>query len=320
MCDLGLTIAGTPLEPRIDQAIEELAERKLKFRPHFWLSDEWFTPDGIPGVAIPFYLAHPRLCKLEETLMLEVEGGTRRWCMQLLRHEIGHAIDNAFRLNRKKKWQQVFGKGSQPYPDFYEPRPFSRQFVIHLDYWYAQSHPSEDFAETFAVWLTPGSHWRKRYGGWRALKKLEFVDALMRELAGVTPPVRTRTRDCPLETITKTLREHYDEKRARYGVDFPDFYDRDLRRLFSDAAEHKTNLKASTFLRRHRSVLRRLVARWTGEFQYTIDQVLGDMISRTGEMDLHLCETPEETLLQAAVMLSVQTMNYLHGGHHRIVV
>ena len=26
---------------------------------------------------------------------------------------------------------------------------------MHLDPWYAQSHPDEDFAETFAVWLTP---------------------------------------------------------------------------------------------------------------------------------------------------------------------
>ena len=30
---------------------------------------------------------------------------------------------------------------------------------------YAASHPEEDFAETFAVWLTPRSNWRQSFPG-----------------------------------------------------------------------------------------------------------------------------------------------------------
>ena len=79
------------LSGQIRQLYAELEARRLIFRPHFWLSNEWFTPDGVPGIAVPFYLAHPRLAKLEMDQMLEVEGGTSEWCMRILRHEAGHA-------------------------------------------------------------------------------------------------------------------------------------------------------------------------------------------------------------------------------------
>src|ERR1043165_7262414 len=155
--------------------------RQLMFRPHFWLSNEWFTPDGVPGIAVPFYLAHPRLEKLEMDQMLEVEGGTPEWCMKILRHEAGHAIDNAYRLRMRLGRQRVFGPSYMQYPDYYTPKPYSKSYVLHLDSWYAQSHPDEDFAETFAVWLTPDSDWKSRYAGWPALRKLEDMDGLMAE-------------------------------------------------------------------------------------------------------------------------------------------
>lgn len=320
LCDLHLKIAGTRLQENVERLYDELDARGLHFRPHFWLSSEWFTPDGVPGVAIPFYLAHPRLMQLERSQMLEVEGGTRKWCMQLIRHEVGHAIDNAFRLRRRKKYHQIFGKSSQPYPDYYQPKPFSRRFVLHLDYWYAQSHPTEDFAETFAVWLTPGSQWHKRYKGWSALRKLQYVDELMTELDGKKPPVNCRERAEPLSSLSTTLREHYAEKRERYGVDYPEFYSRDLRRLFSDKPEHRKNELASRFLRRIRPEIRKLVAEWTGQYQYTIDQVLLEMIQRAGEFKLRVDRPDEQVRLEAAILLSIQTMNYLHGGHHRLAV
>ena len=170
ICDLKLSIAGTPLEARIDQLNRELADRGLRFRPHYWLSDDWFSPDGIAGIAIPFYLAHPRLIRLERKQLLEVEGGTKQWCMKILRHEAGHAIDTAFQIRRKARFRQLFGKASQPYPEFYHPNPQSREFVLHLEMWYAQAHPIEDFAETFAVWLPSKSRWKTRNRHWPALK------------------------------------------------------------------------------------------------------------------------------------------------------
>jgi hypothetical protein len=317
---LDLKIDGSSLEPRIAQLHEELATCGLAFRPHYWVSDEWFTPDGVPGIAVPFYLAHPRLTKLELTQMLEVEGGDPEWCMRILRHEAGHAIDNAFGLRRRRQRREIFGQPSEPYPESYAPKPYSKSFVLHLDAWYAQSHPDEDFAETFAVWLTPHSFWKKRYQGWPALKKLEYMERLMRSLAGRTPPNASTNVIDPLSRIRKTLRQHYRRKRRHYGVDYPDFYDRDLRRLFSDAPQFADNMAASQFIARIRPSVRRMVSSWTGIYQYTIDKVLADMIDRCRQLKLRLAVPEDEARQQFTVLLTVQTMNYLHSGGHRVAL
>ena len=320
LCDLDLRIQGSGLEPLIAQVRRELLDRGLRFRPHFWLSDEWFSPDGVPGVAVPFYLAHPRLSRLEQSQMLEVEGGTPEWCLRILRHEVGHAVENAYHLRRLKRRRELFGLSSQKYPEYYTPKPYSKSFVLHLDSWYAQSHPDEDFAETFAVWLTPGSDWARRYQGWKALQKLEYVDALMKQIAGRPPVVANRQRVEPLSTSRKTLREHYERLRGHYGVDEPDVYDRDLKQLFSNAAEHAGNPSAARFLTRLRKEGRRLVGRFTHERQYTIDQVLGDMVERCRELGLRLRGPEEDARREFLVLLTVQTMNYLHSGRHRLAL
>jgi hypothetical protein len=320
LCQLGLTIEGSPLEPRLEELGRNLEMRGLTFRPHFWLSDEWFTPDGVPGIAIPFYLAHPRLEKLEQSQMLEVEGGTPQWCMQILRHEAGHAIDNAYKLRQRRRRQQIFGPSYLQYPDYYTPKPYSKSFVLHLGSWYGQSHPDEDFAETFAVWLNPRSDWRARYADWPAIKKIEYMDTLMQQLAGKPPIVQTRRRVEPLPSIRKTLRSHYERKRRHYGLLYPDFYDRDLRRIFSDAPAYATSMKAARFIARVRKDVRRMVAKGTGEYQYTIDQVIESMTKRANELKLRLAMPEERAKLDFLVMLTVQTMNYLHSGRHRVAL
>ena len=314
--DLKLTL--DPLAGRIERVYAELARKGLGFRPHFWISSDWFSPDGVPGVAVPFFVVHPRLKRLERAQMLDVEGGTEEWCMRLLRHETGHALDNAYRLHRRKDWRETFGNYSQEYTETYQPRPYSKRFVLHLDYWYAQSHPAEDFAETFAVWLRPASLWRKRYAGWPALRKLEYVDRLMREIGGKAPVVRNRERTEPIAQLKMTLREYYEGKRQRYGEDIPDFYDRDLRRLFRPREKGERAASAARFLRRVSPRIRVQVARWTGQYQYTIQQVLREMIDRARELDLVLTAEEDAAVLDATIMLTVQTMNHLHGGHHRL--
>ncbi len=320
ICDLKVTIEGSSLEPRIAELQRELDERGLTFQPHFWLSGEWFSPDGVPGVAIPFYLAHPRLEKLERAQMLEVEGGTPDWCMKILRHEAGHAIDNAYKLRQRRRRQQIFGPSYMQYPDYYTPKPYSKSFVLHLDSWYAQSHPDEDFAETFAVWLNPQSDWRTRYADWPALNKLKYLDSLMGELAGKQMLVRTRRKVEPLQGLRKTLRAHYERKRRRYGLLHPHFYDRDLRKLFSDQPEHVSNMKAARFIARVRREVRRMVAGWTGEYQYTIDQVIENMIRRANELNLRLRGEESHAKLDFTILLTVQTMNYLSSGRHRVAL
>ena len=317
MADLPLAVEGT-LAERIAQLRAELDERGLRFPLHFYISDEWFTPDGATAIAVPFYLAHPRLEKLEEAQMFEVEGGEHEWGMRILRHEAGHAIDNAYRLRRRRARRETFGLPSRAYPEFYTPKPYSKSFVLHLDAWYAQSHPDEDFAETFAVWLTPNSEWPQRYKGWRALRKLEYMDTLMRSLRDQPPRVDNPAEIEPLRDVRTTLRQHYRNKRRHYGVDHPNFYDRDLRRLFSDAPEFADNITAAQFIARNRRTLRRVVAGWTGIYQYTIDQVLEDMIARCRELKLRVAGSEDQARQEFTVLLTVQTMNYLHSGGHRL--
>ncbi len=317
MADLPLGI-DEMLADRVAQLREELETRGLQFPLHCYLSDEWFTPDGATAIAIPFYLAHPRLARLEEAQMFEVEGGEHEWCMRILRHEAGHAIDNAFQLRRRPRRRRTFGLPSKPYPEGYTPKPYSKSYVLHLDAWYAQSHPDEDFAETFAVWLTPTSEWRQRYAGWPALRKLECMDALMTSIGHRPPRIINHDEVDPVRKLRKTLRQHYRNKRRYYGIDYPNFYDRDLRRLFSESSEYVGNMTAARFLTRIRRPTRRLVASWTGIYQYTIDQVLEDMITRSRQLKLRLAVPEDKARQEFAVLLTVQVMNYLHSGGHRV--
>jgi len=319
LCDLGLSIAGTDLERHIGQVNAELQARGLTL-PHYWLSDEWFTPDGIPGVAIPFYLAHPRLAKLELDQMLEVEGGDPESCLMILRHEAGHAIDNAYQLRRRPTRRKLFGNPNTPYPEYYTPKPYSKSFVQHLDHWYAQSHPDEDFAETFAVWLDPASMWSTRYASWPAEPKLEYMERLMRELSRTRPRIKSTREVDPLRRMRKTLAEHYSKKREHYGVDHPDYYESDLRNLFSDAPEYAKNPSAARFVRRVRKEVRSTVASFTDSYQYTIDQLLETIIERCRELNLRLTDSEEATKGDFMVFLTVQTMNYLHSGRHRVAL
>jgi hypothetical protein len=318
-CDLGLTIRGTDLEPRVERLYKELGARGLTFAPHCWLSTEWFSPDGVPGIAIPFYLAHPRLAKLEQQQVLDVEGGTPRSCMQLLRHEAAHALDSAYQLHRRSSWRKTFGNWRTPYRRFYQPRPYSKAFVQHLELWYAQSHPAEDWAETFAVWLDPTSRWRSRYRGWGALRKLEYVDELLQGIAGIRPKVGSRELVEPIARLEQTLGDHYAEKKRRYGLDRPRFYERELGRLFPPLPPGVRGKSAAAFLRRVRPDLRKRVAFWTGQYQYVIDRVLLEMIEHAENRDLRIFGNPEVAKQNTMMLLTVQTIHHLHSGHHRMV-
>jgi len=310
ICDLGVSYAGTWVERAVEKAKAELDARGLVPRPTFWLAAEWLSPDASPGVGVAFYLAHPRLMRLERQQMLEVEGGTREECLKLLRHELGHVMQTAYRLHLRRAWRQLFGSVTKRYPEFYRPNPASRKFVQHLPGWYAQSHPAEDFAETFAVWLTPRSDWRQRYQGWRALRKLEYVDELMRELQGVRPTVRSRARPFSVSQTRFTLRSYYRRKREHYAVGFTDAYDRDLKRLF-DAPVGKDT--AAKFLRRNRSEIRDVVVRWTGEYTFAVDHLMKEMIGRCQELKLRSrCSVREKW--EFAILLTMHSMSYVLRG------
>ncbi len=315
LCDLRLQTRGTPLERRLEKLDQQLEAAGVRFRPHTWLSTDWFSPDGVPGFSIPFYLAHPKLAQLERRQMLEVEGGTRDGCLKLMRHETAHALDNAYRLRRRRRWREVFGSPSRPYRATYVPRISSRKFVMNLDNWYAQSHPVEDFAETFAVWLGLRTQWRRRYAGWPALRKLEYVDELMQEISQRPPLVRSRERVDSLPRLRMTLRQFYRAKKAQYGEEDRSLYDHDLLRLFSNDPATRRRTLASTFLRKERRYLRGQIAKWTGQYQFVVDQVLKGMIIRCRDLRLHLAHGEQQTREGAVVLLTAHTTAYVRARH-----
>ncbi|MGH7818636.1 MAG: putative zinc-binding metallopeptidase, partial [Candidatus Binatia bacterium] len=314
--DLGLKIDGTYLEGCVQQLYRELDERKIRLQPPCYLGDEWFSPDGVPAIAIPFYLAHPRLQHLEKKMMMEVEGGGgAEDTMRFLRHECGHTLCHAFLLTERRDWKKVFGSPSKEFQDHYRFQPYSRNFVRHLENWYAQSHPEEDFAETFSVWLTPGIDWKAMYRGWPALRKLEFVDTLMQELADKPPLVKSGRKVDDVRRLRRRLRTHYEQRRKLYAEEYPSFFDADLRRIFVDKPAAASNgVPASRFLRRQRTPILDVVSFWTRERKFTLDRVLKQLITRCDELKLCVPRDEDRAKIEAAVYLSALASNYLFTG------
>ena len=255
--------------------------------------------------------------RLERKMMADVEGGTVPECMRILRHEAGHVVQHSYQLQRRRRWQQLFGRSSIRYPNYYRPNPASKNYVQHLRLWYAQSHPDEDFAETFAVWLKPRSDWRTRYAGWPALKKLEYVDELMAEIAEEKPALTGRLQVDPLSRLTRTLAEHYEKKRALYAVDPPTIYDRDLRRIFSDDPKHRRSPAAAVFIRRNRARILQMVSKWTREYQPALDAVLNDMIARCRDLRLHAAGPERQLIVDFALLLMARTIDSLYSPARR---
>ena len=317
ICDLHVRIEGSELEPRIAELYGELDARGLPLKPACYLSDEWFSPEASPMIAIPFFLAHPRLKALELRQMLEVEGGTPEWCRELLRHECGHAYDHGYLFSSRERWAEIFGNPEAEYmPETYRPRPYSKSFVRHLPNWYAQAHPHEDFAETFAVWLTmPPDEWRQQYSGWKALEKLEYVEELMQEPRNKPPEVLKQRRVWDAARSTRTLAKYYASKRKMYAEDFPDVYDADLRTIFQNS--ESSDGSAAQLMRRLRRPLIASVVRWTGQRKYTVDLLVSNLIARARDLDLPAPRDPEKTLMELSAYLSAMVTNHLHTGRFK---
>jgi len=303
--DLQTQIAGSPVEPYVERLYEELDAKGIGFHPPCYLADEWLTPDKIPIIGIPFCLAHPRLKQLEQKLMYEVEGGTEESCLKLLRHECGHALNYAYLFYRRTRWRQLFGRFSATYSSSYDYQPYSRRYVIHLEDNYAQSHPDEDFAETFAVWLTPGSRWEQKYRDWPVIKKLRYVDNVMKDVADKAPLVTPKGQPpYSAARMTSTLAAHYERKRRALGSDFQGFYDDSLRKLFLARKEDGAGSKASRLLRSRRALLVRNVTRWTGHRKYDIYQLVNRLAARCDALGLFARASDEEDVVGLTALLT----------------
>jgi hypothetical protein len=320
---LGLQIAGTRLEPILAEFEAELRRAGIaKFRPHFYLSNEWGVPFDTTSIAIPFYLARPDLTELQARHHGHVEGTSPADVLRYLRHEMGHVVNYAYKLYETEDWIRLFGSITQPYLEEYRPEPFSRRFVRHLPGWYAQKHPDEDWAETFAVWMTPGRDWRLEHAGWpEALAKLNYCDRVTAELAGREPLVTTTDPDEAVDEMDYSLQEHF----GAAGLDraeLPPGLDGALRSIFEDL---ETFEDGSTAPRRPAAeMIRRLgadlpadVYRWTGHFPERTRALLRHLAERAEKLNL-VC--PADREMRAAVgltaLVTALAMNHVHRGSY----
>ena len=307
--ELGLSIRGSPLERLVDQLYEELGAKGLAFRPPVYLSDQWGCPDGTPLIGVPFYLADPRLARLEEEVAVEVEGEPD--AMRYLRHEAGHAFNYAYRLYERGDWHDMFGPYSRPYREQFHVDPLSRAYVRHILGWYAQKHPDEDFAETFAVWLTPGRDWRREYAGWPALAKLEYVDRVMREVGAGIPEVPAVTPDdLPVEAMDYTVADHYRDADGGLPIEDERHFDGDLRRLFGTADDAPGGEPAGEFLRRHRREIVTRIAYWTGEGTPLVRAFIDLLVRRVDALELRAHGLEAATLIELTAFGTAVVMNY----------
>jgi hypothetical protein len=313
--ELPLKIEGTILESKIQQLYQEMEEKGLVFRPKCYLSDEWGCPDGIPIIGIPFYLADKKLSRIEEEYTDNLENEEE--IIMYLRHEAGHAFNYAYELYKTDEWHAIFGPYSRPYIEDYKPNPLSKKYVKYSKGWYAQKHPDEDFAETFAVWLTPGLDWKKQYEGWEALRKLEYVERIAKEIGQQQPRVAELMEDHeahPVSDLKFTILEFYERHHSR---EYPKivsqlgaYLDGDLREIFETKKEENFH-PASEFIMNHRMILQNLVHYWTGTSINLIRGLIRYLAERAQITDIHFDPAKEQTyLMQLEAFLLTLTMNY----------
>ena len=319
ICKLPLRIERSPVEPFVRRLKGEFAANRFVFVPGFYLTDSWGCPDEVPVIGIPFYLADKRLARIEEEQTGEIEDGDT--IMMLLRHEAGHAINYAYRLWHDKEWNEKFGSFNTPYRDAFSPDPFSRLFVRHLTHGqyhlntYAQKHPDEDFAETFAIWLTPGSRWRTRYAGWPALAKIEYVARLMRRYRERPPLVTGGALAQPVEEMNVSLAEHYGQRLERYRAAAQGYVDDKLREIFPGTRGFAETLPAHLFLARRRRALTARIARWSGMTADDIGMILAKLSDRSKALGLRMYPRREDAYLLdiTALVTSMATRFGLRG-------
>lgn len=328
--DLGLQIAGTRLEPILKEFEAELDALGLgRLKPRFYLSTEWGVLFGTISVAIPFYLAKPELEALQAEQVGHIEGVSKADILRYLRHEMGHVVNYAFRLYEQEEWVKLFGSITQPYMEDYRPQPFSRRYVRHLPGWYAQKHPDEDWAETFAVWMTPGTNWRTEYEKWpSALAKLDYCDRAMQEIRDREPPVKEDKRDEDVGELTYSLQDYYTNLRVG-GDALPPGIEGALTAIFEDlqlpaeesaaagdGKDKPDNRKpASALIRRLERELVANVYRWTGHFPERTRPLVRFLAQRADELkQVYPAEREASVATAISTLVTALAMNYVHRG------
>jgi hypothetical protein len=311
---LGLRLEGSAVERFVHQLYRELDRKGLRrFRPVCYLTDEWGCPDGQPVIGIPFYLADPQLQRLERA-MNDLED--EREIMMYLRHEAGHAFNYAYRLFATPDWRKMFGPYNRRYRDHYRPVPFSRKYVRHIAGWYAQKHPDEDFAETFAVWLTPRSNWRRKYKAWPALHKLRYVDRVVRRVRDQDPVVSTGDFDVTVEDMKLTVEQFYRRLMRQNGAAVNVALESDLTDMFVPRGRRRKGIRpAWELLEENRLTLTNKITYWTGVKRPLVRALVERIIRTSRELGLFAVTGREAAyLVELTAYGTTLAMNYLTRG------
>jgi hypothetical protein len=312
--DLGLKLEGSSVERYVHQLYRELEQKGLrKFRPLVYLSDEWGCPSEEPVIGIPFYLADPKLQRLERE-MNDLEDS--RQIMMYMRHEAGHAFNYAYELYKTEEWRNLFGSFRKPYRDAYKPIPFSRRFVRHMEGWYAQKHPDEDFAETFAVWMTPRSKWRQRYKGWGAMAKLKYMDRIAKKFGNAEPLKPQGHTDITVEEMEDTVEQFYESHALEQRDAGELLLETDLQDIFNVSPRKRKGVRpAQDFLRENRKLIVDKIGYWSGVQRPLVRNLVESIEKRAGELNLRVeiaCE--KQALAEIIVFITTLAMNYLTRG------
>jgi hypothetical protein len=320
--DLGLTVVGTQLEPILDEFRGEIERAGLvRVRPRFYLSTEWGVPTGSTAIAIPFYLARPELREMQEKRAGVVEGLNRTDILRYLRHEMGHVVNYAYRLFEEEEWVLQFGSITQPYLEEYRPSPFSRRYVRHLPGWYAQKHPDEDWAETFAVWMTPGFDWKGEYSGQpAALAKLEYCAATMARVRELDPVESAAVLDLDVGEIAISVDQYYREL-PKGETEYPRGLDGALRAIFdettaaTEGAGTAAPKPASGLIRKSERELLANVFIWTGHLPERTRGLVRHLAERADQLGLVYPEGQERAVtIGLTTLVTALAMNWIHGG------
>ena len=315
--DLAHTIAGTPLEPIVKEFESELERAGIRqLRPRFFLASEWGVPFPSTCIGIPFYLARPELTSLHAERSGFVEGTNRADILRYLRHEMGHVVNYAYRLYDEEEWTKHFGSFTQPYMEEYRPVPFSRRYVRYLPGWYAQKHPDEDWAETFAVWLTPGSDWRREYVDRpQALAKLEYCDRTMQARANRDPVLPSLDSPIDEDELAETVGQFY---AVRSEGDAPPGLDGALRAVFEDLGQDAKERKpAGPLIRNLERDLMINVYRWTGHFPERTRTLIRHLARRAEELgQVYAADREVQAIIGVTTLVTALAMNHVYGGSY----
>jgi hypothetical protein len=314
--ELGLKLEGSTVERYVHQLYREIERKGLKrFRPPCYLTDEWGCPSGEPVIGIPFYLADPKLAALEKE-MNDLED--EREILMYLRHEAGHAFNYAYELYRSEEWRHLFGPFRRPYKENYRPVPFSRRYVRHIAGWYAQKHPDEDFAETFAVWLTPRSGWRRRYRGWEAMRKLRYVDRVARSVADSDPLRPMGRTDVTVEQMETTIADFYRRHAATDAEAVTGLaLDADLADIFvRPASRRRKGIRpAAELIAEHRKAVVDKVTYWTGLRRGLVKELVESIEARVSALRLAAERSREGAhLVELTAYATTLALNYVTRG------